>query len=82
VSHKPTVRLSHHRTYGPRMAKDAGEGGGSAVSRTAAIDPGCVKTQKRPHVVPFKLDWISGEVGFRWNGVSVRKPHNRLIVYI
>jgi len=25
-----------------------------------------VKTQKRPHVVSFKLDWISGEVGFRW----------------
>jgi len=25
-----------------------------------------VKTQIRPHVVPSKLDWISGEVGFRW----------------
>jgi len=35
----------------------------------AAIGRGCVKTQKRPHVVTFKLDWISGEVGFRWKGV-------------
>jgi len=31
--------------------------------------PGCVKTQKRPQVVPFKLDCISGEVGFRKKGV-------------
>ena len=30
---------------------------------------GCVKTQKRPHVVPFKLDWISDEVSFHWKGV-------------
>jgi len=29
------------------------------------IGPACVKAQKRPHVVPFKLEWISGEVGFR-----------------
>jgi len=35
----------------------------------AAFGPGCVKTQKRPNAVPFKLDWISGEVGFRWKGV-------------
>jgi len=38
-------------------------------SRTAAIGPGCVKTQKRPHVVRFKLDRISGEVGYHWKGV-------------
>ena len=37
--------------------------------RTAAIGPGRVKTQKRPHVVPFKLDWISSEASFRWKGV-------------
>jgi len=29
----------------------------------------CVKTQKRPHVVLFKLDWISDEVGLYWKGV-------------
>ena len=35
----------------------------------AALGLAGVKTQKRPHVVPSKLDWISGEVGFRWKGV-------------
>jgi len=35
----------------------------------AALVPGCVKTQKRAHVVRFKLDRISGEVGFHWKGV-------------
>jgi hypothetical protein len=34
--------------------------------RTAAFGPACVKTQKRPHVIPFKLDWVSGEVGLCW----------------
>ncbi len=29
----------------------------------------CVKTQKRPRVVPFKLDWISDEVGLCWKEV-------------
>jgi hypothetical protein len=28
-----------------------------------------VKTQKRPHVVPSKLDWISDEVGLCWKEV-------------
>jgi len=35
----------------------------------SAYSPACVKTQKRPHVVPFKLDWFSSEAGFRWKGV-------------
>jgi len=29
----------------------------------------CVKTQKRPHVVPFKLDRVSDEVGLHGKGV-------------
>ena len=32
-----------------------------------------MKTQKRPYAVSFKLDCISGEVGFRWKGVSASK---------
>ncbi len=30
--------------------------------------PVCVKTQKRPYAVSFKLDCISGEAGYRWKG--------------
>ena len=30
---------------------------------------GCVKTQKRPHVVPSKLDWVPDKVGLHWKGV-------------
>jgi hypothetical protein len=32
-----------------------------AGSERPLLAHSCVKTQKRPHVVPFKLDWISGE---------------------
>ncbi len=39
------------------------------VAPMTAFGPGCVKTQKRPHVVPFKFDWISSEVGYHWKGV-------------
>jgi len=35
----------------------------------SAFSLACVKTQKRPHVVPFKLDWFSSEVGYHWKGV-------------
>ncbi len=28
-----------------------------------------VKTQKRPHVVPSKLDWIPDEVDLHWKGI-------------
>jgi hypothetical protein len=37
--------------------------------RPAAFGPACVKTQKRPHVVPFKLDWVSSEVSIPWKVV-------------
>jgi hypothetical protein len=39
------------------------------ILRTAAFGRGCVKTQKRPHVVPSKLGCISGEVGLHGKGV-------------
>jgi len=39
------------------------------ILRPAAFGPACVKTQKRPHVVPSKLDWVSDEVGLHWKGV-------------
>jgi hypothetical protein len=39
------------------------------IWRTAALGLGCVKTQKRPRVVPSKLDWISDEVGLCWKEV-------------
>jgi hypothetical protein len=35
----------------------------------AAFGPACVKTQKRPHVIPFKLDWVSSEVSIPWKVV-------------
>ena len=39
------------------------------VQKLAFVHSTCVKTQKRPHVVPFKFDWISSEVGCHWKGV-------------
>ena len=35
----------------------------------AAFGPACVKTQKRPHVVPSKLDRFSDEVSLHGKGV-------------
>jgi hypothetical protein len=37
--------------------------------RPAALGPACVKTQKRPHLVPSKLDRVSDEVGLNGKGV-------------
>ena len=48
----------------------------------AAYGPACVKTQKRPHVVPFKLAWISRKLVSAGRELSVRKPHKCRIVYI
>jgi len=41
--------------------------------RTAAIGPGCVKTQKRPHIVRSKLDRVSDEASLHWKGVNGSK---------
>jgi len=39
------------------------------VQKLAFVHSTCVKTQMRPHVVPFKLDKILYEVGIHWKGV-------------
>ena len=46
----------------------------------SAKTPGCVKTEKWPHIVPSNLDWILDEVGLHVKGFisseASKMPYN------